>query len=167
MFKWSVELWGVYLIIKYNTYSSLLISFKDGRCENKSIWKPTTRKSNLQEFECADCLCCFYLGSSDHQPPGQHLPGGAKGQVAWNTSGLWAWRCSGLLLYHQAAGQRQQPVRGPLCLATGVKGDQACSRKQGVLSKTQRCMLISPFFPSSLRFALILGPYHFCCHYRC
>lgn len=81
--------------------------------------------------------------------------------MAGNTSGLWAWRRCGLLLHHQAAGQCQQHVRGPLCFTTGVKGDQACCRKQGVLSKTQRCMLISPFLPSSLCFALILGPYHF------
>ena len=85
-----------------------------------------------------------FLGSCDYQPPRQHLPGSAEGQVAGNTPGIWARRRCGLLLHHQAAGQRQQLVRGPLCLATGVKGDQACCRKQGVLSKTQRCMLISP-----------------------
>ena len=95
-------------------------------------------------------LIFFYsLGSCDYQPPRQHLPGSAEGQVAGNTPGIWAWRRCSLLLHHQAAGQCQQPVRGPLCLATGVKGDQACCRKQGVLSKTQRCMLISPI-PSLL-----------------
>lgn len=115
---------------------------------------------NQTDARVRSVLICavVYLGSRHHQPPGQHLPGGAKGQVARNTSGLRARRRSGLLLHHQAAGQRQQPVRGPLGLTTGVKGDQACCRKQGVLSKTQRCMLISPFIPSSLRFALILGP---------
>lgn len=119
------------------------------------------------EIRHAVICAVIYLGSCDYQPPGQHLPGSAKGQVARNTSGLRAWRCSGLLLYHQAAGQCQQPVRGPLCIATGVKGDQACCRKQGVLSKTQRCMLISPFLPSSLCFALIVGSYHYCCHDWC
>lgn len=33
-------------------------------------------------------FCAVYVGSSDYQPPGQHLPGSAKGQVARNTSGL-------------------------------------------------------------------------------
>lgn len=102
-------------------------------------------------------------GSRHHQPSGQHLPGGVEGQVARDTSGVRAWRRRGLLLHHQAAGQRQQPVRGPLGVTTGVKGDQACCRKQGILSETQQRMLISPYSTSrplpapALCFALIVG----------
>lgn len=90
------------------------------------------------EMICA-AVC---LGPCHYQPPGQHLPSGVEGQVARNTPSLRGRRCRGLLLHHQAAGQCQQPVRGPLFFTAGVKGDQACCRKQGVLSKTQRCMLI-------------------------
>lgn len=87
-------------------------------------------------------------GPRHHQPSGQHLPGGAEGQVARDATGVRARRRCGLLLHHQAAGQRQQPERGPLGLTAGVKGDQACCRKQGVLSQTQRRMLISPYSPT-------------------
>lgn len=86
-------------------------------------------------------------GPRHHQPSGQHLPGGAEGQVARDAAGVRARRRRGLLLHHQAAGQRQQPERGPLGLTAGVKGDQACCRKQGVLSQSQRRMLISPESP--------------------